>query len=184
MLDTCYLHLEFQSKNGDWAVNLPFLCTKCGVCCKLDDFLTAGPIKATAEQQPQLRTQLKSLYDMLGERLENGQEEYDAYVTKTPCPFLKNKLCSIYEVRPQGCRMFPNTPFAMLSEDCEALDRFKHQRNALKRGRKTKEAFHQTQQAIKPSKFTEKQYQKCMDQLKQAGATKDELALFESLNKQ
>lgn len=184
MVDTCYLHLEFKAKTGNWAINLPFLCTKCGVCCKLDDFLAAGPIKATPQQQPELHAQLKAIYDMLGELLEDkGQEEYDQHVTHTPCPFLKDKLCSIYEFRPEGCRMFPNTPFAMLSEDCEALERFKLQRINLGRGRSCTETFYSTLEPTKPAKYTQKQYQKCLNQLKQAGITKEELALFEELNR-
>jgi len=183
MVDTCYLHLEFKSKSGEWAVNLPFLCTKCGVCCKLDDFLTAGPIKATQKQQPQIHAQLKAIYDMLSELLEKGQEEYDQYVTQTPCPFLKNQLCSIYPFRPEGCRMFPNTAFAMLSEDCEALERFKLQRKTLRRGRSCKETFYSTLEPTKPAKYTQKQYQKCLEKLMQTDTTKEELALFEALNR-
>ncbi len=183
MLDTCYLHIEFKAKSGDWSVNLPFLCTKCGVCCKLDDFLTAGPVKAKYQEHPEIHTKLKLLYDELGELVEQSQEKYDNYLMYTPCPFLKDNLCSIYEVRPEGCRMFPNTAFAMLSEDCEALDRFKKQRSSLKRGRSAREAFNFTQEAIKPAKFTQKQYQKCLSQLQKAGITDEEQALFKEINK-
>ena len=34
---------------------------------------------------------------------------YHAMATPTPCPFLANDLCSIYEVRPFGCRMLNST---------------------------------------------------------------------------
>ncbi|MGD6805627.1 MAG: YkgJ family cysteine cluster protein [Candidatus Bathyarchaeia archaeon] len=181
MIDTCYLHLEFKAKSGDWSINLPFLCTKCGVCCKLDDFLAAGEVKALA-QHPKIQAELKKLYDELAVLFEQGEDKYDDYVMHTACPFLKNKLCTIYEIRPEGCRQFPNTPFAMLSEDCEALDRFKKQRLTLRRGRKSQEAFHSTGEAIVPAKATKAQYQKCIAQLKQAGITKEELNLFRSLN--
>ena len=184
MIDTCYLHLEFKSKSGEWIVNLPFLCTRCGVCCKLDDFLTAGPIKATLEQQPQLHLQLKAIYDEIGDLLEKkGQKEYDQYITQTPCPFLKDNLCDVYEFRPDGCRMFPNTAFAMLSEDCEALDRFKRQYKSLKRGRSCKEKFYSTIDPIEPTKYTQRQYQKCVSQLQKVGITKEEMAFFEYLNR-
>ena len=45
MVETFYLHLEFIGKNGRWSIDLPFVCNKCGVCCTLDDFLTAGKSK-------------------------------------------------------------------------------------------------------------------------------------------
>jgi Fe-S-cluster containining protein len=184
MVDTCYLHLEFKAKSGDWSINLPFLCTKCGVCCTLDDFLTAGEIKAKPQKHPEIHAKLKVIYDELGVLLEKGQDKYDDYVIHNPCPFVKDKLCTIYEIRPEGCRMFPNTMFAMLSQDCEALDRFKKQRLALRKGRATEEAYHSTLEPIKSSKFTQQQYQKCVAQLRKAGITKDEFALFQSINGQ
>jgi hypothetical protein len=74
----------------------------------------------------------------------------------------------------------------MQTQDCEALNRFKKQRVALKRGRKTKETIHFTgksPESIKPAKFTEKQYQMCITKLRQAGITDEELALFKFFNK-
>ena len=183
MIDTCYLHLEFKTKNDDWSINLPFLCTKCGVCCKLDDFLCAGEIKEIMEH-PEIGAKLRTLYDELAVQLEQGEDKYDEYAMHNPCPFIKNKLCTIYEIRPEGCKQFPNTRFAMLSEDCEALDRFKKQRQTLKKGRKSKEAFHSTSKPIIPTKFTQTQYQKCLAQLKKAGITKEELNLFRIINQQ
>ena len=184
MTDTCYLHLEFKAKRGDWSINLPFLCTKCGVCCTLDDFLTAGETKAKPQEHPEIQAKLKALYDELGVLLEEGQDKYDDYVMHTACPFVKDKLCSIYEIRPEGCRQFPNTAFAMLSEDCEALDRFKKQRSVLKKGRTTRETYYSTSEPIKPVKLTQKQYQNCVTQLHNAGITADELDLFYCVNGQ
>jgi Fe-S-cluster containining protein len=184
MLDTCYLHLEFKTRSGDWSINLPFLCTKCGVCCTLNDFLTAGPVKTKPQEHPEIHAKLKALYDELGELFGKSEDKYDEHIIHTTCPFVKNKICSIYEIRPEGCRQFPNTPFGMLSEDCEALDRFKTQYIALKRGRKTKEIFQSTLESIKPTKFTQEQYQKCLSQLEKAGITDSELRLFQILNGQ
>ncbi len=182
MLETVYLHLEFKSKTDEWSVNLPFLCTKCGICCKLDDFLMAGKIKANPEEQPRIHVELKELYDKLAILLDKGEEEYDNYVMNTACPFLKDKLCSIYQIRPEGCRRFPDTPFALLSEDCEALNRFKKQRTALKRGKTTKETFWNTTEPIKSAGLSEKQYLRCFDRLLKAGITENEKELFEILN--
>lgn len=184
MVETVYLHIEFTTKTGEWSINLPFVCNKCGVCCKLDDFLTAGPAKVTQTENPQLHRRLKEIYEEMGKRWEADQEKYDQYITHTACPFLKDKICTIYQYRPDGCRQFPNTPFGMLSEDCAALDRFKKQQYALCRGRAAKKNFHFTEEAIKKSNFTEKQYQNCLAKLQKAGITKEELALFAQLNGQ
>jgi len=70
----------------------------------------------------------------------------------------------------------------MLSKDCKALDRFKRQRLALKRGRVSKETGHSTTDPIKDVVFSEEQYMICRDKLC-VGATEEELLLFDSLNK-
>jgi Fe-S-cluster containining protein len=98
------------------------------------------------------------------------------------CPFLSGTLCSIYAVRPEGCRRFPDTAYAMLSVDCDALNRFKKQHGALVKGRKRKEAYYSTTQPIQPSELSEKQYKNCIAKLQRAGITEDELALFCIIN--
>jgi Fe-S-cluster containining protein len=182
MVDTFYLHLEFKNKKGNWSLNLPFLCDKCGVCCTLDDFLAAGEVKA--QTHPEVQAKIQELHDALGKMWEKDEAEYDHYITQTPCPFLSNKTCSIYELRPDGCRQFPNTAFGMLTQNCEALTRFKQQRAALNKGRIAKGTYHFTINPIKPAKLAQKQYQNCLCKLRKAGITEAELALFNSLNKQ
>lgn len=190
MIDTFYVHLEFKSKSGKWSVNLPFRCAKCGVCCTLNDFLTAGEVKATSKQNPQVHTKLKALYDELTTLIEAGEAKYDDYTLNTACPFVRNNSCSIYEIRPEGCRQYPNTAFGMQTQDCQALQRFKRQRRALKQGRRTKETCYFTGIVIenKPSKpivpvvFSEKQYENCVKKLLKAGVTKEEQDLFNQFN--
>jgi len=79
----------------------------------------------------------------------------------------------------------------MQSRDCEALDRFKKQCIALKRGRNTTITFHFTDpkfdsstasKTVKPAVYTDKQYQICIVKLHNAGITADELVLFNSIN--
>jgi Fe-S-cluster containining protein len=113
-----------------------------------------------------------------------GEAEYDNYALNTPCPFLNNKLCTIYDIRPNGCRYFPNTLFGMQTQDCEALTLLKRQRAALKKGRTAKETYYFTSanQPIKTSIFTEEQYQKCLSKLHQTGTTKQQLTLFHQFN--
>jgi len=187
MIDTFYLHLEFKNKKGGWSINLPFLCTKCGVCCVLEDFLTAGEISVKPPEQPEVHAKNKALFEELGKMWEADQAKYDHYIAHTPCAFLVKNACSIYEARPEGCRLFPNTAFGMLTEDCEALTRFKKQRAALIKGRAHKETYYFTSttksdEAITHSKFNEKQYQTCIAKLRQAGITDNEINLFNYFN--
>ena len=193
MVDTFYLHLEFTNKKGHWSINLPFLCNKCGVCCTLDDFLTAGEINAKPQEHPEVQAKVKALFEALGKMWEGDEAKYDQYIMQTPCPFLIDKSCYIYEIRPEGCRLFPKTAFGMQTQDCEPLNRFKKMRIALKKGRRCKENYYfagktlglsKCSQPIKPAKFTQKQYQTCFTKLRQAGVTDAELALFNYFNGQ
>ncbi len=184
MIDTVYAHIHFIGGKGFWSINLPFVCTKCGVCCILDDFLTAGPVKARPGENPEIENELLAIYDYLEKLLEGGEDKYDNYVLHTPCPFVKNKICTIYSIRPDGCRQFPNTPFGMLSEDCEALDRFKKQIKILKHGRASKVTLHFTTEPIKESKMSLRQYVNCLAKLRKVGITEEELALLRVLNRQ
>ena len=191
MVDTFYLHLEFKNKKGGWSINLPFLCDKCGVCCTLDDFWTAGEIGGTPQSHPQIHKKVKALFETLGDIWKADEAKYEQYITHNACPFLVNKSCSVYEIRPEGCRLFPKTAFGMQTQDCESLNRFKKQRAALRKGRAAKETYHFTTKAlelvkcsepIKPAKLTQKQYQACITKLRHAGMTDDELTLFELFN--
>ena len=190
MVDTFYVHLEFGGKNC-WSINLPFLCNKCGVCCTLDDFLTAGEINAKPHEHSEVHAKMKALSEELGKMWEADEAKYDNYIMHTPCPFLVNNACSIYEIRPDGCRLFPKTAFGMLTEDCEPLSRFKRMRVVLKKGRRCIETYHFTGKTLgstkskepnKPAKFTQKQYQTCTTKLRQVGMTDDELNLFNYFN--
>ncbi len=186
MVETFYLHLEFKTKKGGWSINLPFVCNKCGVCCTLDDFLTAGEIKTNQKENRKVLTKVQELYDELGKIWEKDEAKYNDYIMHTPCPFLIKKTCSIYKIRPEGCRRYPNTEFGMETQDCEPLLRFKKQRTALKKGRKTAETYYFMiqEENVKHSILTEKQYQNCLTKLRQTGITKDEMVLFETINKE
>ena len=191
MVDTFYLHLEFKDNNSDWSINLPFLCTKCGVCCTLDDFLTAGEIEAKPEERPEVHAKMKALFDELGKMWEADEAKYEEYTQRMPCPFLVDNACSIYEIRPGGCRLFPKTAFGMQTRDCPPLTRFKKQCLALKKGKTCKESYSfvgktvdstKSDDAVKPAVFTEKQYKVCIAKLHRAGITDEELKLFSDFN--
>ena len=129
---------------------------------------------------------MKILFDELGKIWEANAEEYDDYVSRTPCPFMINNVCSIYELRPDGCRLFPKTAFGMQTQDCSALTRFKKQLGALKKGRSHNETIYFTSsnndEQIRPARFNEKQYQALIVKLRQKGMTEDELVLFKYFN--
>ena len=190
MTDTFYLHLEFRGKNW-WSINLPFLCTKCGNCCRLEDFLSAGRINAALQEHSEVHAKVKALCEDLGEIWKADETKYDAYIMNTPCPFLVDKSCSIYEIRPDGCCLFPKTAFGMQSQDCEPLIRFRKMRAVLKRGRSCTETYcfkvkilsqAETTESVKLAKFSENQYRAVVTKLRQAGMTANELALFNQLN--
>jgi Fe-S-cluster containining protein len=193
MVETFYLHIEFTNRKGNWSFNLPFLCTKCSNCCRLDDFLSAGEIKSNCENHPEIHAKVKALFEALGGMWTVDEAKYDKYIMNNSCPFLVDNFCSIYEIRPNGCRLFPKTTFGMQTHDCEPLNRFKKMHAALKKGRSCKEKYHFTgktleltecSESIKPAKFTQKQYQTCITKLRQAGMTDNELGLFNYFNGQ
>ena len=192
MAETFYLHLEFGNKKG-WSINLPFLCTKCGKCCKLDDFLTAGKLNAKTEEYVEVQDKVKHLCEELGKMWEADEAKYDKYLTQKPCPFLVNNSCSIYEIRPDGCRLFPKTAFGMQDPNCAPLQRFKKMRTALRKQRPRVEKYYFTgkisclskcEETIKSVHFTEKQYQTCITKLRKSDMTDDELSLFKNFNKE
>jgi Fe-S-cluster containining protein len=182
MVETFYSHFVFKKKIGRWSINLPFLCNQCGVCCKLDDFLIAGKVKINPEKDRWLLTQLTSLYEDLGRRWETNEVQYDHYIMNEYCPFLKEKKCTIYSSRPEGCRQFPYTMFGFLTRDCEALNRFKKQMATLSRGRKANKSFHFTTAPLKKSNFSDKQFAECVSKLRKVGVTDEELILFSRVN--
>ncbi len=79
-------------------------CTKCANCCKeMGPRITKHDIRAISKHLGLAREKVISRY--LKER-ENKEGEYLA--ARIPCPFLKKNRCSIYEVRPKGCKSYPS----------------------------------------------------------------------------
>jgi Fe-S-cluster containining protein len=191
MGEAFYVHLEFVDKGGKtvWSINLPFLCAKCGVCCTLENFLTAGKINDAHNIHTQIHAKFKDITEEIGAIFEQNPDKYDQYIASEFCPFLTPNGCSIYEIRPNGCRLYPYTKFGLQATDCKALTRLKKQKIALKKGKLCKETYHHNgtglsdyDEPIKPSRYTKKQYNSAVGKLRQVGITDDELTIFEHFN--
>ncbi len=108
---------------AEWADPFAFVCSKgCATCCTrsvtmtslegdgIMDFLaeadrrselTAPAFQPAAKQMAQVTTNAFVAAHLRGESVEEA-ENWDL----RPCPFLKDATCSIYPVRPFGCRLF------------------------------------------------------------------------------
>ncbi len=75
-------------------------CTQCANCCKrMRPVVTKDDIRS-------LSTHLHLPKDtFISQYLEIREDEY--LIAKKPCPFLKDNLCSMYEVRPEDCHSYP-----------------------------------------------------------------------------
>jgi hypothetical protein len=78
-------------------------CTQCANCCKvLQIQLREADIERLAQRFKISREEFRSRW------LKEAEEEGMAETKSLPCPFLKDKRCSVYEDRPAMCRSFPN----------------------------------------------------------------------------
>ena len=78
-------------------------CTDCANCCKkVQPVLDQEDIKKCCEGLGISVSQFKEKY------LKPAKEQGKLVFKEKPCPFLKNKLCSIYSHRPKDCRSFPH----------------------------------------------------------------------------
>lgn len=79
-------------------------CTKRGRCCT--------QLKPTCSEQDQRRLAagLSITVEQLKEQYleyDNSDEEPGWRMNSSPCPFLKDKKCTIYNYRPDNCRDYP-----------------------------------------------------------------------------
>ncbi|MGA7925445.1 MAG: YkgJ family cysteine cluster protein [Candidatus Sulfotelmatobacter sp.] len=79
-------------------------CTTCGNCCReMNPSFSEEEVDRVAQRLGMERQQFIETYL---ERSEAGREKL--WQTRaTPCPFLKDNLCSIYEHRPADCSGYP-----------------------------------------------------------------------------
>ena len=100
-------HLLYS--NGKVTVLIPFVCFRCGKCCRevsihpapADIPVIARFLGISVEQ---------FITDYLGEIIKVGSESIEFMRTKSwkPCPFLStSNVCTIYQVRTHPCRSYP-----------------------------------------------------------------------------
>jgi len=76
-------------------------CTKCANCCNtLDVYLTEDDAKRLNEGVD------VTIDDIIDRESAQKVGEWGKFKT-SPCIFLKNKMCSVYEYRPNSCRTYP-----------------------------------------------------------------------------
>lgn len=92
----------------------PDACSMCGRCCKnttseFTEFELEKMIKRSGLKASEFAERYTYLYSDGVNRL------------KTPCPLLVDNKCSIYDIRPRACRIYPlNFPFSVYDvESCE-----------------------------------------------------------------
>ena len=80
-------------------------CTQCGNCCmSLRVYLEAGDIERLADGLYIPLEDVKTNYVDYSSELP---EDKHGYFQHSPCVFLNDKCCSIYDHRPETCRAYP-----------------------------------------------------------------------------
>lgn len=103
-----------------------FKCLRCGKCC-VEIGLPYDPKSIFDIAKHLDLTVHQVLEKYYGRIVEEGKSWESEDNKRTPCPFLKTdghvKCCSIYSVRPIGCRLYPfDTDFGRAGVDCKAAE--------------------------------------------------------------
>lgn len=102
-----------------------FKCHRCGRCCS-EIGLPYDPEKIFEIAQFLGLSVDQVIEKYYGRISEDNKSWISEDQKRTPCPFLKSdsgvkKTCAIYEVRPEGCRLYPfETDFGREGVDCPA----------------------------------------------------------------
>jgi Fe-S-cluster containining protein len=77
-------------------------CTKCANCCRsIDIFIVPEDIEILAQGTGH------TIMEVMTQFVENPDGGDEMKLKSCPCRFLKGKLCSVYEHRPESCRSYP-----------------------------------------------------------------------------
>ncbi len=110
-------------KDKRWSI---FKCQRCGKCCA-EIGLPSDP-ESIFEIAEYLDLTIEQVIDKYYGRMDDDGRAWISDDSKrTPCPFLETngdmKCCSIYKVRPSGCRAYPlDSDFGRNGIDCVAAE--------------------------------------------------------------
>jgi Fe-S-cluster containining protein len=97
-----YASYTIYDLKNPYTVNIPFICERCGYCCREWPRLSIIPSEITEFLG----------YDITDEARKQCVEDYllnEYGRIKQPCGFFRDGGCIIYPVRPDVCRGFPIT---------------------------------------------------------------------------
>ena len=78
-------------------------CRACGYCCTvMSPMLSGKDINRLARHLGVSRKELIDKY------LDPSKEDKEYILRELPCPFLKDRQCTVYDARPDTCRSFPH----------------------------------------------------------------------------
>ena len=78
-------------------------CQQCANCC-----IACSPILVKTDQQRLAKHIKMKLADFREKFLVPDEEDEGQVFRQMPCPFLRDKLCSVYDQRPLDCRSYPH----------------------------------------------------------------------------
>jgi Fe-S-cluster containining protein len=76
-------------------------CTRCAQCCR------TLQVVVDHQDAARLAKRLNMSASEFKRRYMKFDEHKEGYFAASPCPFLKENACSVYEDRPKACRDFP-----------------------------------------------------------------------------
>jgi len=79
------------------------ICRKCGDCCSKNI-----PMKISKSQLKEIAKKQNTSYKKIKKEIRARPNQDGTFnIRRKPCPFLENKLCTIYNVRPLTCKSYP-----------------------------------------------------------------------------
>jgi Fe-S-cluster containining protein len=79
------------------------ICRKCGACCSKNI-----PMKVSKFQLKEIAEKQNTSYKKVKREIRAKPNQDGTFnINRNPCPFLDNKLCKVYNVRPSMCKAYP-----------------------------------------------------------------------------
>lgn len=169
---------------GKYDVVIPFVCKKCGTCCKIVGTNWTDPdIYLVAKYlEMDVKDFVKTYLGEITNEDWGGYLVYHFDKSKlAPCSLLKDNKCSIYPVRPIACYLFPiGSDFGGAPIECPAKERV--MLLAKKLGQNVPHFLTTTLSQFRefPS---EKQWKRVLEKYMKTRPSKEEFELFFKYNK-